>query len=451
MSSCSSIPDPAPASVAAPAHFCLFCGKHTHFLLQCDEFLDLTGKKPKKKKGAAAPHHYASHADITLHSSLALDDRWTADSADKAQFNPRSVTITPPQKANKKSKAVVAKPVLHPSYTPAQVKALWAPLICPPVQALLPLLTTGAVARRSSAQLQSLFVGAEQVMLCRRFRKDTETGPIEIEAFLLSVWVAFPTLYNLVPNDRVRRAEIETFVPSLPDSSFNLPEIPAHLQFTSSDDEPEAPPPTKKACYQSPSVVPDTPPLQPSSRPKPKPTGKAATLASRRHHVSESVSPEVKEAPRPKKNTHHFDQAADLEAYARHTHETGYVSDGFDAAVEVYPRLIDHPQGGVLAPHVAVEKVPTAVVHDATIVPEGHMTFYISMSSQSNPATLTLKLERDTSPFTPRSPPPFTPRSPQNYPVKLDSDSNSEDKNFLIELREAEEELELATPAVRRR
>ncbi|KAJ6498351.1 hypothetical protein C8R47DRAFT_1259809 [Mycena vitilis] len=315
----------------------------------------------------------------------------------------RSVTITPPQKSNKKGKAVVAKPTIHPSYTPAQVKALWAPLVCAPVQALLPLLTTGAVARRSSAQLQSLFAGAEKVL--RRFREETGTGPIEIEAFLLSIWVAvreakraypefpwktqFPTLYNLVPNDLPRRAEIETFVPSLPDSSFTLPEIPAHLQFASSDDdELEAPPPTKKARYQSPSVVPDTPPPQPSSsrrqrsppaveRPKPKPTGKATTLASRRHHVSESLSPEVEEAPRLKKNVHHFDQAADLEAYARHTHETGYVSDGFDAAVEVYPRLIDHPQGGVLAPHVAVEKVPTAVVHDATIVPEGHMTFYI--------------------------------------------------------------------------
>ncbi|KAJ6451245.1 hypothetical protein C8R47DRAFT_1084157 [Mycena vitilis] len=335
---------------------------------------------------SAANSLLLSYSHHRLFSSLAQRPHYQLRPA-----SARSVTITPPQKSNKKGKAVVvAKPTIHPSYTPAQVKALWAPLVCAPVQALLPLLTTGAVARRSSAQLQSLFAGAEKVL--RRFREETETGPIEIEAFLLSIWVAvreakraypefpwktqFPTLYNLVPNDLPRRAEIETFVPSLPDSSFTLPEIPAHLQFASSDDdEPEAPPPTKKARYQSPSVVPDTPPPQPSSsrrqrsppaveRPKPKPTGKTATLASRRHHVSESLSPEVEEAPRPKKNVHHFDQAADLEAYARHTHETGYVSDGFDAAVEVYPRLIDHPQGGVLAPHVAVEKVPTAVVHD---------------------------------------------------------------------------------------
>ncbi|KAJ6456351.1 hypothetical protein C8R47DRAFT_1227888 [Mycena vitilis] len=348
---------------------------------------------------SAANSLLLSYSHHHLFSSLAQRPHYQLRPA-----SARSVTITPPQKSNKKGKAVVAKPTIHPSYTPAQVKALWAPLVCAPVQALLPLLTTGAVARRSSAQLQSLFAGAEKVL--RRFREDTGTGPIEIEAFLLSIWVAvreakraypefpwktqFPTLYNLVPNDLPRRAEIETFVPSLPDSSFTLPEIPAHLQFASSDDdELEAPPPTKKARYQSPSVVPDTPPPQPSSsrrqrsppaveRPKPKPTGKAATLASRRHHVSSrNLSPEVEEAPRPKKNVHHFDQAADLEAYARHTHETGYVSDGFDAAVEVYPRLIDHPQGGVLAPHVAVEKVPTAVVHDATIVPEGHMTFYI--------------------------------------------------------------------------
>ncbi|KAJ7613285.1 hypothetical protein DFH06DRAFT_1146941 [Mycena polygramma] len=62
------------------------------------------------------------------------------------------------------------------------------------------------------------------------------------------------------------------------------------------------------------------------------------------------------------------------------------------------------------------------------------------MSSKTNPATLTLKLERDSS--------PFTPRSPKNFPVQLDSDSENEDKTFLVELRKAEEEFGLAPPGL---
>ncbi|KAJ7605675.1 hypothetical protein DFH06DRAFT_1150415 [Mycena polygramma] len=62
------------------------------------------------------------------------------------------------------------------------------------------------------------------------------------------------------------------------------------------------------------------------------------------------------------------------------------------------------------------------------------------MSSQGNPPSLTLKLERDNS--------PFTPRSPQNFPVQLDAECEDEHEIFLAELRNAEEELGLATPGL---
>ncbi|KAJ6475965.1 hypothetical protein C8R47DRAFT_1075809 [Mycena vitilis] len=75
------------------------------------------------------------------------------------------------------------------------------------------------------------------------------------------------------------------------------------------------------------------------------------------------------------------------------------------------------------------------------------------MSSQPK---LILKLERDSSPFTPRSPQnlplPLTPRSPQNLPMPLDDhesfatplDGQDDHKSFLAELRVAEEELGLS-------
>ncbi|KAJ7669834.1 hypothetical protein DFH06DRAFT_1320879 [Mycena polygramma] len=67
------------------------------------------------------------------------------------------------------------------------------------------------------------------------------------------------------------------------------------------------------------------------------------------------------------------------------------------------------------------------------------------MSSQGKPPSLTLKLERDDSPFTPRFPQnlpmPVTPRSPQNLPMPLDG--QDEHERFLDELRNAEEELGL--------
>ncbi|KAJ7668732.1 hypothetical protein DFH06DRAFT_1126176 [Mycena polygramma] len=62
------------------------------------------------------------------------------------------------------------------------------------------------------------------------------------------------------------------------------------------------------------------------------------------------------------------------------------------------------------------------------------------MSSQGNPPTLTLKLERDSS--------PFTPRSPQNFPVQLDISCEDEYEIFLAELRNAEDELGLAAPGL---
>ncbi|KAJ7661633.1 hypothetical protein DFH06DRAFT_1129704 [Mycena polygramma] len=310
----------------------------------------------------------------------------------------RSFTVTPPSKQNKKKAEAAPKPVIHPPFSAAQTKARWAPLVCSEVKAMIPLLQSGAVPRRSCGQLQGIFQGCERVM--KKFRAETDIGPIEIEAFLLSIWIAvreakeaypefawkksFPTLYNIVPPDLDRRAEIETFIPSLPDSHFELPRIPASLRYASSGDE--APPPTKKARHRSPSVA-ETPPPQASSsrrqltppvveRPKPKPIGRGAAVVGRGHQAARSISPDVEEIA-PTGNIHAADQAADIDAYVRRTHDMGYLSDHFDEVAEIYPNVVDKPTGGILAPPVAVEKVSSVVVHDATIVPEGHVTFYI--------------------------------------------------------------------------
>ncbi|KAJ7604805.1 hypothetical protein DFH06DRAFT_1150860 [Mycena polygramma] len=240
---------------------------------------------------------------------------------------------------------------------------------------------TIAVRCRSCGQLQSIFQDCERVM--KKFRAETDIGPIEIEAFLLSIWITvreaketypefawkklFPTLYNIVPPDLDRRAEIETFIPSLPDSRFKLPRILASLRYASSGDE--VPPPTKKARHCSPSVAETPPPQASSSRrqltppvvehPKPKPIGRGAAV---------EIAPTG--------NIHVVDQATDIDAYVRCTHNMGYISDHFDEVAEIYPNVVDKPAGGILAPPVAVEKV-SSVVHDSTIVPEGHVTFYI--------------------------------------------------------------------------
>ncbi|KAJ7627924.1 hypothetical protein DFH06DRAFT_1338758 [Mycena polygramma] len=309
-----------------------------------------------------------------------------------------SFTVTPPSKQNKKKAEAAPKPVIHPPFSAAQTKARWAPLVCSEVKAMIPLLQSETVPRRSCGQLQGIFQGCERVM--KKFRAETDIGPIEIEAFLLSIWIAvreakdaypefawkksFPTLYNIVPPDLDRRAEIETFIPSLPDSHFELPRIPASLRYASSGDE--APPPTKKARHRSPSVA-ETPPPQASSsrrqltppvveRPKPKPIGRGAAVVGRGHQAARSISPDVEEIA-PTGNIHAADQAADIDAYVRRTHDMGYVSDHFDEVAEIYPNVVDKPAGGILAPPVAVEKVSSVVVHDATIVPEGHVTFYI--------------------------------------------------------------------------
>ncbi|KAJ7677859.1 hypothetical protein DFH06DRAFT_1121423 [Mycena polygramma] len=306
----------------------------------------------------------------------------------------RSFTVTPPSKQNKKKAEAAPKPVIHPPFSAAQIKARWAPLVCSEVKAMIPLLQSGAVPRRSCGQLQGIFQGCEHVM--KKFRAETDIGPIEIEAFLLSIWIAvreakdaypefawkksFPTLYNIVPPDLDRRAEIETFIPSLPDSHFELPRIPASLRYASSGDE--APPPTKKARHRSPSVA-ETPPPQASSsrrqltppvveRPKPKPIGRGAAVVGRGHQAACSISPDVEEIA-PTGNIHAADQAADIDAYVRRTHDMGYLSDHFDEVAEIYPNVVDKPSGGILAPPVAVEKVSSVVVHDATIVPEGHV------------------------------------------------------------------------------
>ncbi|KAJ6517163.1 hypothetical protein C8R47DRAFT_1062861 [Mycena vitilis] len=60
------------------------------------------------------------------------------------------------------------------------------------------------------------------------------------------------------------------------------------------------------------------------------------------------------------------------------------------------------------------------------------------MSSPGNHPTLTLKLERDSS--------PFTPRSPKNFPLQVDISSEDEYEKFLADLCNAEEELGLALP-----
>ncbi|KAJ7654140.1 hypothetical protein DFH06DRAFT_1330233 [Mycena polygramma] len=294
----------------------------------------------------------------------------------------RSFTVTPPSKQNKKKAEAAPKPVIHPPFSAAQTKARWAPLVCSEVKAMIPLLQSGAVPRRSCGQLQGIFQGCERVM--KKFRAETDIGPIEIEAFLLSIWIAvreakeaypefawkksFPTLYNIVPPDLDRRAEIETFIPSLPDSHFELPRIPASLRYASSGDE--APPPTKKARHRSPSVA-ETPPPQASSsrrqltppvveRPKPKPIGRGAAVVGRGHQAARSISPDVEEIA-PTGNIHAADQAADIDAY--------------------WPKYIPtwsiNPLAEFSLPPVAVEKVSSVVVHDATIVPEGHVTFYI--------------------------------------------------------------------------
>ncbi|KAJ7601391.1 hypothetical protein DFH06DRAFT_1352918 [Mycena polygramma] len=311
----------------------------------------------------------------------------------------RSFTVTPPSKQNKKKAEAAPKPVIHPPFSAAQIKARWAPLVCSEVKAMIPLLQSGAVPRRSCGQLQGIFQGCERVM--KKFRAETDIGPIEIEAFLLSIWIAvreakdaypefawkksFPTLYNIVPPDLDRRAEIETFIPSLPDSHFELPRIPASLRYASSGDE--APPPTKKARPSFSSLWPRplrrkqsssrrqlTPPVV--ERPKPKPIGRGAAVVGRGHQAARSISPDVEEIA-PTGNIHAADQAADIDAYVRRTHDMGYLSDHFDEVAEIYPNVVDKPSGGILAPPVAVEKVSSVVVHDATIVPEGHVTFYI--------------------------------------------------------------------------
>ncbi|KAJ7615773.1 hypothetical protein DFH06DRAFT_1145811 [Mycena polygramma] len=292
-------------------------------------------------------------------------------------------------------------PVIHPSFTPAQVKARWAPLVRPEVQAVIPLLKEGAPARKSCAQLQVIFRDLERVM--KSYREENDKGPIEIEAFLLSIWIAvrdakraypefpwkttYPTLYSIVPPDRDRRAEIETFVPSLPDSDFELPKIPASLRYAQSSGD-EAPPPAKKPRYRSPSVA-ETPPPQASSskrqlsppapvveRPKPRPIGRGAAVTVRGPPAQRSSSPESEEGV-PLANIHAGDQASEIEAYVRHAHHTGYVPERFDEASEIYPNVIEKPRGGIPAPPAAVEKVSSVIVHDATIVPEGHVTFYI--------------------------------------------------------------------------
>ncbi|KAJ7654563.1 hypothetical protein DFH06DRAFT_1329827 [Mycena polygramma] len=280
----------------------------------------------------------------------------------------RSFTVTPPSKQNKKKAEAAPKPVIHPPFSAAQTKARWAPLVCSEVKAMIPLLQSGAVPRRSCGQLQGIFQGCERVM--KKFRAETDIGPIEIEAFLLSIWIAvreakeaypefawkksFPTLYNIVPPDLDRRAEIETFIPSLPDSHFELPRILASLRYASSGDE--APPPTKKARHRSPSVA-ETPPPQASSsrrqltppvveRPKPKPIGRGAAVVGRGHQAAHSISPDVEEIA-PTGNIHAADQAADIDAYVRRTHDMGYLSDHFDEVAEIYPRSplsLDHPR-----------------------------------------------------------------------------------------------------------
>ncbi|KAJ7643386.1 hypothetical protein DFH06DRAFT_1333636 [Mycena polygramma] len=127
----------------------------------------------------------------------------------------RSFTVTPPSKQNKKKAEAAPKPVIHSPFSAAQIKARWAPLVCSEVKAMIPLLQSGAVPRRSCGQLQGIFQGCERIM--KKFRAETDIGPIEIEAFLLSIWIAvreakdaypefawkksFPTLYNIVPPD----------------------------------------------------------------------------------------------------------------------------------------------------------------------------------------------------------------------------------------------------------
>ncbi|KAJ7627755.1 hypothetical protein DFH06DRAFT_1338931 [Mycena polygramma] len=315
----------------------------------------------------------------------------------------KSVSITPPKNVPRKKGEPAPKPVpvIHPSFTPAQVKARWAPLVRPEVQAVIPLLKEGAPARKSCAQLQVIFRDLERVM--KSYREENDKGPIEIEAFLLSIWIAvrdakraypefpwkttYPTLYSIVPPDRDRRAEIETFVPSLPDSDFELPKIPASLRYAQSSGD-EAPPPAKKPRYRSPSVA-ETPPPQASSskrqlsppapvveRPKPRPIGRGAAVTVRGPPAQRSSSPESEEGV-PLANIHAGDQASEIEAYVRHAHHTGYVPERFDEASEIYPNVIEKPRGGIPAPPAAVEKVSSIIVHDATIVPEGHVTFYV--------------------------------------------------------------------------
>ncbi|KAJ7649146.1 hypothetical protein DFH06DRAFT_1135390 [Mycena polygramma] len=297
----------------------------------------------------------------------------------------KSVSITPPKNVPRKKGEPAPKPVpvIHPSFTPAQVKARWAPLVRPEVQAVIPLLKEGAPARKSCAQLQVIFRDLERVM--KSYREENDKGPIEIEAFLLSIWIAvrdakraypefpwkttYPTLYSIVPPDRDRRAEIE-------------PPCDTPSQAVT------RPPPAKKPRYRSPSVA-ETPPPQASlskrqlsppapvvERPKPRPIGRGAAVTVRGPPAQRSSSPESEEGV-PLANIHAGDQASEIEAYVRHAHHTGYVPERFDEASEIYSNVIEKPRGGIPAPSAAVEKVSSVIVHDATIVPEGHVTFYV--------------------------------------------------------------------------
>ncbi|KAJ7603258.1 hypothetical protein DFH06DRAFT_1151987 [Mycena polygramma] len=235
------------------------------------------------------------------------------------------------------------------------------------------------------------FLAHSRTICAPLHREENDKGPIEIEAFLLSIWIAvrdakraypefpwkttYPTLYSIVPPDRDRRAEIETFVPSLPDSDFELPKIPASLRYAQSSGD-EAPPPAKKPRPNVNCPLPllllsvpnldrlaEAPQLLPAALPP----------NARKFSIS---SPESEEGV-PLANIHAGDQASEIEVYVRHAHHTGYVPERFDEASEIYPNIIEKPRGGIPAPPAAVEKVSSVIVHDATIVPEGHVTFYI--------------------------------------------------------------------------
>ncbi|KAJ6477300.1 hypothetical protein C8R47DRAFT_1219854 [Mycena vitilis] len=83
--------------------------------------------------------------------------------------------------------------------------------------------------------------------------------------------------------------------------------------------------------------------------------------------------------------------------------------------------------------HSAARALPARASGKARAAPDSNDDLFSptpmsspSMSSPGNQPTLTLKLERDSS--------PFTPRSPKNFPLQVDISSEDEYEKFLADL-----------------